>query len=152
MLAGWLGLAATQLSVLAVEAVTWPNACLGVERPGVACAEVLTPGFRVPVVDALGGAHEVHLGGGGRAVWAGDVVARGTVEAVDAVAGQLTLEVEGALLSLRAAPGTLWDVGPGTPGLSGLAAGDAVVAAYDPSPDGAAPPVIAWLSLDPRQP
>jgi hypothetical protein len=30
-----------------VEVVDWPNACLGAPRPEEACAEVITPGYRV---------------------------------------------------------------------------------------------------------
>lgn len=148
MLAEWLGIPATQLAVLAAEAVMWPNACLGVGRPGVACAEVLTPGFRVLLADAFDGAHAVHLDRGGHGLWAGEVTVTGSVMSVDAAAGRLTLDIEGAALPLRAAPGTLWDVGREAPGLAGVVAGDAVVVAYDTSPDGAPPPVIAWLSLD----
>ncbi len=148
MLAEWLGIPATQLSVLAAEAVMWPDSCLGVMRPGVACAEVLTPGFRVLLVDAFDGVHAVHLGRGGRGVWEGEVTVTGSVTSVDAAAGRLTLDVEGVALPLRASPGTLWDADAGAQGLAGVSAGDAVVVAHDPSPDGAPPPVIAWLSLD----
>jgi len=148
ILAEWLGVPATQLLVLAAEAVTWPDACLGVTWPGVACAEVITPGFRVLLVDAFDGAHAVHLGHGGRGVWAGEVRVTGSVTSVDAAAGRLTLDVEGAALPLRAAPGTLWDVGTGAQGIVGVSAGDAAMAAHDPSPDGAPPAVIAWLSLE----
>jgi hypothetical protein len=36
-------------TIVSVEAVEWPNACLGVSRPDEACAEVITPGYRVTV-------------------------------------------------------------------------------------------------------
>lgn len=36
-----------QVKISAVEAVDWSNACLGVQKPGEMCAEVITPGFRI---------------------------------------------------------------------------------------------------------
>jgi hypothetical protein len=47
LLAGRLDLPLDQVTLLKREAVDWPNACLGVEEPGVMCAEVITPGFRL---------------------------------------------------------------------------------------------------------
>lgn len=41
------GLAAAEITVISAEAVEWPNACLGAAEPDQACAEVLTPGYRV---------------------------------------------------------------------------------------------------------
>lgn len=35
--------------LMAVEAVEWPDACLGFARPDEACAQVITPGYRVIV-------------------------------------------------------------------------------------------------------
>ncbi len=40
-----LGLAIEEITVLEVEAVTWPDASLGCPQPEKAYAEVLTPGF-----------------------------------------------------------------------------------------------------------
>jgi hypothetical protein len=37
----------SQISTLAVIRVDWPNACLGITRPGVNCAETVTPGFKI---------------------------------------------------------------------------------------------------------
>jgi hypothetical protein len=39
-----LGVDADAVTVAAVEAVDWPDACLGVSRPDVMCAQVITPG------------------------------------------------------------------------------------------------------------
>lgn len=52
-------------SIVSTEFVEWPNACLGVELPDVACAEVITSGFKV-VAEAGGQQYEYHtdLNGG----------------------------------------------------------------------------------------
>lgn len=47
--------------VVRVEEVDWPDACLGAARPDEACAQVLTPGYRV-VVEAGGRTIEYHTG------------------------------------------------------------------------------------------
>lgn len=46
-LAAALALPQAEVTVLDVEPVDWPDACLGAARPGELCAEVITPGFRV---------------------------------------------------------------------------------------------------------
>jgi len=38
---------ASEFGDIDVRAVDWPNACLGVETPGIACAQVITPGYIV---------------------------------------------------------------------------------------------------------
>lgn len=60
VLAGQLGLSDPGLVVL-VQAlpVYWLNACLGVTSPGLACAEVITPGFRI-VLEAQGARYVFH--------------------------------------------------------------------------------------------
>ncbi len=35
------------IEVLAFEPAQWPDACLGVSPPGVSCAQVITPGWRI---------------------------------------------------------------------------------------------------------
>jgi hypothetical protein len=35
------------------ERVEWPDSCLGLEQPGLTCAEVITPGFRI-ILEAAG--------------------------------------------------------------------------------------------------
>jgi hypothetical protein len=42
-----------------IEPVTWPDASLGCPQPGMAYAQILTPGFRV-IVEADGEDYEVH--------------------------------------------------------------------------------------------
>lgn len=46
-LARSLSVDAEAVQVIAVEEVTWPDACLGIQQAGVFCAQVLTPGFRI---------------------------------------------------------------------------------------------------------
>lgn len=71
-LAEWTGVAETELQLVAIEAVDWPSACLGVDLPGLACAEVITPGYRVEITHAARPdvSFEVHANRSGRYVWA----------------------------------------------------------------------------------
>jgi hypothetical protein len=46
-------------SIVSVEAVDWPDACLGAARPDEACAQVITPGYRV-IVEQSGATIEYH--------------------------------------------------------------------------------------------
>ncbi len=145
-LAEWLGVQPTALSVLAVEAVEWSDACLGIRIPGLLCAQVITPGWQVLLLDAFDGSHTLHLDGSGNAAWAGEVVASGVVVAVDDAAGRVTLDVDGESLTLRFAPGTQWWP-PGPISYSERdAVGQSVTVAYDAAPDGGQPPVAAWLA------
>ncbi|MDE3096245.1 MAG: hypothetical protein KGK07_09625 [Chloroflexota bacterium] len=45
--------------VVAVTALDWPDTCLGVRMPGRACAQVVTPGYRI-IVEAGGKRIEYH--------------------------------------------------------------------------------------------
>ena len=56
------------VEVSGVEAVTWSDACLGVETPGIACAQVITPGFIV-FLSGAGGDYEFHTDTNGSAVF-----------------------------------------------------------------------------------
>lgn len=42
-----LGLTPDKIKLVSTEAVDWPDSCLGISMEGIACAEVITPGFRV---------------------------------------------------------------------------------------------------------
>ena len=53
------GQPASSIQVVSVEAVDWPDACLGVSIPNVMCAQVITPGYRVSLT-AGGQTYEVH--------------------------------------------------------------------------------------------
>ncbi len=46
-LANRLGVDTTDVRVLEVKAVNWPDACLGLSTPATFCAQVVTPGYRV---------------------------------------------------------------------------------------------------------
>jgi len=41
------GVAAASVTVVEVEAVDWPDACLGCAKPDEVCAMVITPGYRI---------------------------------------------------------------------------------------------------------
>jgi hypothetical protein len=45
------------VEVIELEQVDWPDACLGIPMEGQACAQVITPGFRV-VLDVNGQQYE----------------------------------------------------------------------------------------------
>jgi hypothetical protein len=59
-----LGLNAGDVTVVSVEPVDWPDACLGVSLPDVMCAAVITPGYRV-VLEANGQQYEYHTDASG---------------------------------------------------------------------------------------
>jgi len=42
-----LGITPDQIKLVSTEAMDWPDSCLGIVTEGVACAQVITPGFRV---------------------------------------------------------------------------------------------------------
>ncbi|MHB1448247.1 MAG: hypothetical protein ACYCX1_03770 [Bellilinea sp.] len=48
----------TSITVVSVDAVDWPDACLGVPTPG-ACAQVITPGYRI-ILSVSGQSYEFH--------------------------------------------------------------------------------------------
>ena len=152
-MAEWLGAPATDLSVEIAEAVVWPDACLGVVQPGVACAAALTPGFRIVLRDAFAGLHRVHASSDGVMRWAGEAIVSGTVVAVEGssivlgdVEGDHAIPgvdlVVGDPATVRDAPGTSYIAvaGPGQ-----LAEGVSVAVGLDPDPDGGPNPLIAWL-------
>ena len=51
--------------IVSVDAVDWPDACLGAAGPDEACAEVITPGYLV-VLDRSGESIEYHASRAGR--------------------------------------------------------------------------------------
>jgi len=54
-----LELDAGQIKVVSTEAVEWPDACLGISQEGVACAQAVTPGYRI-VLEVNGKQVEYH--------------------------------------------------------------------------------------------
>jgi hypothetical protein len=153
LMAEWLGVPATDFSIVEAEALVWPDGCIGIPRPLLLCTQVLTPGARVVLADRFGGLHEAHGNADGSAVaWAGRTVTRGTIERVDPLTRYVTLNLlDGGSLELRAAPGSLIEPQPGQRGLAAAAPGLAVLVAYDDAPDDAALAVIAWLDADPAR-
>ncbi len=55
------------IKLVSVEAVDWPDGCLGVQTPGVMCTMVITPGYRV-VLEAGGKQVEYHTNASGDVV------------------------------------------------------------------------------------
>ena len=55
------------IQLVSVEAVDWPDGCLGVQTPGVMCTMVITPGYRV-VLEADGKQYEYHTSASGDVV------------------------------------------------------------------------------------
>jgi len=54
-----LGLPADQVKLVSIEAVDWPNGCLGVTRMGMMCTQNVVPGFRI-ILEAKGKQYEFH--------------------------------------------------------------------------------------------
>lgn len=148
LLSEWLGISPTQISVLSAEAVIWTNACLGIRRPGVVCEEERESGVRVVLIDGFGGEHAVHLDLDGHGVWVGQDMVLGHVISTDVRTGRLILDVGSEPLLFRVVPGTLWQGAHDSYGFGTLTAGDAVLVAYDSSPDGSEPFVVTWGSLE----
>ena len=151
LMAEWLGVSATDLSVAEAEALVWPSGCLGVAEPGVLCTLALVPGFRIVLRDAFDGLHRVHASTQGAVRWAGEAVVSGTIAAVEGAA--ITIDAPDGQLVALASPGTRYSGVDGPTSradLEALAAdleGLRVTVAVDPSPTGAALRVLAWLAL-----
>jgi len=58
-LAQALGVSAAQVQLVSAEQVQWPNTCLGLTPPGAACADTVTPGWRM-TFNVNGQQYEVH--------------------------------------------------------------------------------------------
>jgi hypothetical protein len=46
---------ADSIEIVSYTRVDWPNSCLGYERPGEVCAQVITPGYRAAFATTVGG-------------------------------------------------------------------------------------------------
>jgi hypothetical protein len=55
------------ITLVSVEHVDWRDACLGIQQPGVMCAQVITPGYKV-ILEANGQQYEYHTNESGSAV------------------------------------------------------------------------------------
>jgi hypothetical protein len=144
-LAEWTGEPETAFRLLEVEPVEWPNACIGVEIPDIACAEVITPGYRIAIYHAgrpNGPPYLVHASATGRYAW---MPAFDAVRVVESVSGNLvTFEAVPGSDEMgrlhRAAPGSLLE-----PALSALSPGDRVHVAITWPLPGEDPGLIVWL-------
>ncbi|MDA0366449.1 MAG: hypothetical protein O2843_11410, partial [Chloroflexi bacterium] len=126
-MAQWLGVEQTDVVFASFAEDTFSNACLGVARPAIACAEVVTPGVRVSLLDRTSAGHEVRADAALQSfAWAPAAMANGRITAIDQAVGTLSLDAAGTTLRLRRAPGTLQD----TP-FDELAAGDQVTIGFD---------------------
>lgn len=59
VLAQQLGISQDQIKLVQAEEVEWPDSCLGVRRPGIMCAQMVTPGYRI-TLEAGGKTYEYH--------------------------------------------------------------------------------------------
>ena len=66
-LAASLNIDLTQITLVSVEAVEWPDGCLGVHRPEVMCSQGIVPGFRI-VLEANGEESVYHTNADGSAL------------------------------------------------------------------------------------
>ncbi len=144
VIAEWLGVPRTEFTIASIEVVAWPNACLGVARPEVACAQVVTPGERVMLRHRSGETYEVHLGPREAAAWQPRTEATRTIASVDLSTGIVTLQAVTGSDEMgtrhRSAPGSF--VG----GIKDLKAGDRVRIAVAPWPAAnAGVGAIVWL-------
>lgn len=62
-----LGVTVPEIKLVTVEAVEWPDSCLGVSRPDARCAQAITPGYRV-VLDYGGQTYTFHTDADGTSV------------------------------------------------------------------------------------
>lgn len=65
------GIAADQIVISSVQAVTWPDSSLGCPQPGMAYAQVLTPGYLI-LLEAGGEVYEYHAGRNSSAFYCAD--------------------------------------------------------------------------------
>lgn len=61
-----LSVNATQLQLVSMEEVEWRNSCLGVDKPGEMCLDVITPGYRIVLALPDGKQIAVHTNSGAR--------------------------------------------------------------------------------------
>ena len=54
-----LGISSSVVILESYQSVDWPDSCLGVQQPGIACLDVITPGY-LAIFNTPSGAVEVH--------------------------------------------------------------------------------------------
>jgi len=94
-----LGLSVDKIKLISTKAMDWPDSCLGISVEGVACAEVITPGFQI-MLEANGMQMEYHTNQDGTVIRPATVAL--TWERVGGFAGfcdQLTVYLSGEIRS-----------------------------------------------------
>lgn len=143
-LAERMGVSATRLGRVSVVPVDWPDACLGTSLPGLACAQVVTPGYRVVLRFDTGSTHEVRTGRGGAAVWVAQRRLEATVREAERGGAPLALtDAAGRTVTVILAPGTQR---LGVP-VGGLKAGDRATLGVDDLRDGG-PLRVVWVARE----
>lgn len=133
---------ATRIAVVRADAVDWPDGCLGVALPGLACTQVITPGYRVVLRYDTGSMHEMRTGRGGASAWVAQSTIHATVRDTERSGSALALtDGGGTVLSVLLAPGTQR---LGVP-VGSLKAGDRVVLGVDDLRDGG-PLRAVWIA------
>ncbi|MDA0302260.1 MAG: hypothetical protein O2822_07010, partial [Chloroflexi bacterium] len=110
----------------------------------IACAQVVTPGYRVTLRFDTGSTHEVHTGRGGMATWAARATMQATAREAERAGSPLVLmDAAGKTVNVLLAPGTQrLGVPAGT-----LKAGDRVSLGVDDLRDGG-PPRAVWIARE----
>lgn len=67
ILAAHLEVSEDAIQLVSFSSVEWPDACLGIQREGQMCAQVITPGYRV-IFEANGQQYELHTNEDGSSV------------------------------------------------------------------------------------
>ncbi|RPI80183.1 MAG: hypothetical protein EHM41_23220 [Chloroflexi bacterium] len=57
----------SEMAITSIEAVDWPDGCLGISRPNISCLTVITPGYRI-MMEAGGEQYEVRTNRSGSVV------------------------------------------------------------------------------------
>jgi hypothetical protein len=66
-LAARLGVSEVQIALVGADAVDWPDTSLGCPQPGMAYAQIITPGFRITLM-AAGNTFRYDADSGGRVI------------------------------------------------------------------------------------
>lgn len=141
-LAQRMGVPAPRLRVVSIDAIEWNDRCLGVALPGVTCAQVVTPGYRVQLRADTGSTHLVHVGPGGAIGWVPQSTVHATVQQPERANAALALtEAGGKTVSVLLGGGTQRIDVP----IGSLKAGNRVVLGVDDLLDGG-PLRVVWIA------
>jgi hypothetical protein len=89
-----------------VEAVEWPDSCLGIQDPDVMCMQVITPGYRV-ILNADGTDYEYHTNADGTEALLA-VSAEQTVVAQVVEAAAVELQVSASVIEVVSVEAVEW--------------------------------------------